>query len=442
LEDAMLETRELESLEPVVLAHGRGEGTPRRARLEPTPLLRALRSAGTEHVYGDSADVEELAGVLRVAGDGAGPSLRAEVDGNTANQPLVARALARVLDDGDPRSWARDLLRAAPDLPREALHELLYTILCCRLGNGILRAFAAGRRFEVSLQLHMGLSADPEGARRVGHWIHRLVPGAFVKVPFAPDSPDCFLVARDLEAEGVPVNFTSTFSARQVVAAALLAGASRTNVFMGRLNQGLHAALLGEHVCLEAQRALRSLRRETGVGSRLIVASLREWQSLARLAGCDVFTAPCGVLADFLAQREVPPEAIADQLETSYQDRLGVAPEVAAELGAERIARLYRVEPELVEFLREYRRTREYAQLRDGEALFKRLDRAGFADLFHHPTAEERAEARRSKLPDLGGQLRHRLSLDTHYSLLANEDFAHAQEQIDAEVARRLVALR
>ena len=48
---------------------------------------------------------------------------------------------------------------------------------------------------------------------------------------------------------------------------------------------------------LEAQRALRRLRRETGTKTQLIVASIREWQTLFRVAGCDVFTAPCSVLA-------------------------------------------------------------------------------------------------------------------------------------------------
>src|SRR6266508_1379189 len=66
---------------------------------------------------------------------------------------------------------------------------------------------------------------------------------------------------------------------------------------MGRLNQGLHADLLGEHVVLEAQRAIERLRRSAGVATRLIVASMREWQTFVRVAECDACTAPAAVLA-------------------------------------------------------------------------------------------------------------------------------------------------
>lgn len=74
---------------------------------------------------------------------------------------------------------------------------------------------------------------------------------------------------------GIPVNFSTTFSARQVVAAALLANVVRTNIFMGRLNQGLESELLGEQVDLMSQRVLTWLRNEAGTKTLLIVASVR-----------------------------------------------------------------------------------------------------------------------------------------------------------------------
>jgi len=424
-----------ERLDAIAVDLGGSEGpAPPRPELVSSPVLAALREAGTRHVYADTADVEELRQTIEV-----GPGrILAEVDGNTANQPLVHRVVERYLDRGDPRGWARELAEAAPGLEPEIRLALLYAILCGRVGNDVVRAFAAGRPWEVSLQIHMGLRFRPDAARRVGRLLRRMVPSAIVKVPFAPDAPDCFLVARDLEREGIPVNFTSTFSARQAVAAAVLADPARTNVFMGRLTQGMEAELLGEHVDLEAQRALRRLRDEAGAKTELIVASMREWQTFARVAGCDVFTAPCGVLADFLGQDEVGPPQLGSQLETSYEDRLGISGRVSTRLGSERIARLWRVEPELVEFLREYGATPEYADLRDGEALVKRLDEAGFADLFYVPDAAEAEELERGKLPDLEGALVERVPLDTHYSLLANADFDRHQAEIDARVAERL----
>jgi transaldolase len=231
------------------------------------------------------------------------------------------------------------------------------------------------------------------------------------------------------------VNFTSTFSARQAVATALLTGATRTNVFMGRLGQGLGSEWLGEHVVLEAQRALRRLRRDAGVETRLIVASMRRWESFVRLAGCDVFTAPPAVLREFLEHADRARSELASQLETSYETQLEFAPEAFAALGSERIGRLWRVESEFVEFLLEYRLSREYDALRDGEALARRFDDAGFGDVFHAPSTADWEALRRSKLPDLGAEITRQAAIDTLYALLADGDFDNEQRVIDAALA-------
>lgn len=422
------------TFDDAVIAFGRPAGTLVRPTLVTSPLLRALRKAGTSHVYADTADTGEL-GAFLSAGDGA---IFAEVDGNTANQPLVPKVIERYLEDGDPAAWARELYRRRSGLSPAELLPFLYAIVCGRVGNDIVRAFASGRSWEVSLQLHMGLCADPEAAKQVGRYLRRMVSTALVKVPFTPQAPGCFLVARDLERGGIPVNFTSTFSARQAVAAGLLADVTRTNIFMGRLNQGLQAELLGEHVDLEAQRALGRLRVDAGIKTQLIVASMRDWQSFVRTAGCDVFTAPCDVIRGFLSQAEIAPDDIQNRLETSYEDRLGIPDDVIGTLGHERIARLYRVEPELVEFLLEFRGIAEYQDLNDGDRLFRRFDAAGFGDLFYSPSETEWREIRRGKLPDLDAPLTGRLPLDTLYSLLADADFEKHQEEMDRKIEERL----
>jgi transaldolase len=424
---------QLDALEQILVAHGRSSGETCRPELAETPLLAALKHAGTSHIYGDTADVEELGGVIALE-DGA---IRQEVDGNTVNQPLLRKVAEPYLDAGEPRRWQRELEARQAEMPREELMPLIYAILCGRVGNDMSRAFASGRSWEVSLQLHMQLRHRPDTARWVGRMLRQMVPSCIVKVPFAPDAPECFLVARDLEVEGVPVNFTSTFSARQAVAAAMLADVTRTNIFMGRLDQGLQADLLGEHAVLEAQRALRHLRQQDDLKTQLIVASMRKWQSFVDLAGCDVFTSPCDAIRGFLEQQEVEPAQIESRLETSYEDRLGVPEEVAKKLAPEGPERLYRVEPELVEFLRDLRTAREYANL-DGELLYKRFDQAGFGDLFHAPGKDEREELARGKLPELDGLLVQRIPIDTHYSLLANADFERNQAAIDEQVDKRL----
>lgn len=424
----------LTSLEAALVTCGRGPVAPKRVRLVSSALLAALRRTGTAHLYADTADVEELRPLLAVSGD----DILAEVDGNTVNQPLAHRVLERYLADDRIVTCARELRGHWLDVSSTVLVPYLYTIVSGWIGNDVANAFAAGRPWEVSLQLHMGAVSDPGTAKSLGRALRTMVPSCFVKVPFRPHEPQSLLIARDLEAEGIPVNFTSTFSARQVVAAALLADVTRTNIFMGRLNQGFRAALLGEHVDLEAQRALLRLRREAGVKTQLIVASVREWETLVRVAGCDVFTAPCEVLGEFLAQTDVPPEALTSQLETSYEGRVGIADEATRAVGRERIARLWQVEPEFLEFLTDYRASAEYRGLGDGERLRRRFEQAGFGDFFYAPDVRDWQILRKSKLPDLAAPLAGRLAADTHMSLLADGDFVNQQEAIDAAILRRV----
>jgi transaldolase len=422
------------SFDPALTTWGRAAFTTEPLRLISSPPLAKLLAIGTEHVYADTADVEELRGVLLPR---PGTAI-AEVDGNTVNQPLVRRVLDRYVADEALAEHGRTLKSRYPALSDEAVARQLYTAVCVRIANDIVGAFAAGRAWEPSLQLHMGACRDRAAAMALGHVLRDLVPICFVKVPFMPHDPACFLIARELEREGVPVNFTSTFSARQAVAAALLTDATRTNIFMGRLSQGLGSELLGEHVALDAQRALRGLRREAGVKTRLIVASMRGWESFVRLAGCDVFTAPCAVLRNFNEHAERVLGELTSQLETSYEEQLEFSAQALETLGSERIARLWRVEPEFVEFLRDYRSTDDYRDLQDGDALARRFDDAGFGDFFYAPRPPEWRAIRRTKLPDLGSELTRRVALDTLYSLLADGDFDNEQEAVDAALTRHV----
>lgn len=405
----------------------------RSPALRSHPMLAALRRAGTRHVFADSADAVEI-GALVESGD----ALWEEIDGSTANQPLVRKVFDRYLHEHDLGAWARELRAARPDVAEPALIAHLYALLCSRTAQDVVAAFAAGRQWAASVQLHMNLAADVPTAVAIGRAIRAMTPTAVVKVPFMPHRPECFFIARDLERAGVPVNFTSTFSARQAVAAALLGDVTLTNIFMGRINQGLQATLLGEHVDLAAQRALRALRREHGAKTLLIVASVREWQTFVHTAGCDAFTAPCSAIAGFLAQNEIDVRQVRDRAGDSYLDSLTIGAEAESALGRARIARLYEVEPEFLAFLLELRRSPEYARMTHGDELRRRFDAAGFGDFFHAPSAAEWAEIRRDKLPAVQGALVQNLALDTLYTLLADADFEKYQEEMDQEIRRRL----
>lgn len=424
----------LDSFRDQLMALEHTTGFAAKPKIISAPLLGALKSAGTSHVYADTADSEELRKIIEIEQD----TIIEEIDGNTVNQPLAAKVIHRYLEQDDLIEWVREFRGQNPAKTNHEMVEWLYAVVCGRIGNDMIRAFASSRSWEVSLQLHMGLMASPDRAHYIGRILRTVVPSALVKVPFTPHAPVCFLVARDLEQKGVPVNFTSTFSARQVVAAALLSNATRTNVFMGRLDQGLHAKLLGAHVTLEAQRQLIRLRSKHQTHTQLIVASLRDWHSVVQTAGCDVYTIPCQVIRDFLQQQEVSPADIKSQLDTSYEDRLKIPETIVSKLGADYIARLYTIEPEFVEFLLEYRKTTEYQNLEDGDQLVRRFEAAGFKDVFYAPTESEWSEMRRGKIPDLDAPLTQKLALDTLYSLLADADFEKCQEGMDREMEQYL----
>jgi len=417
-----------------LVALGQPKGNFANPQLVSSSRFKALRKAGTSHIYADTADIHELQDLVAMGKE----TIWEEVDGNTANQPLVKKVIATYLDEGNPSGWVEELRSFRKGLPLQDLFPLLYAIVCGRIGNDFSRFFASGRAWEVSLQLHMKLMEDATAATQVGFDLRRMVPSAFVKVPFTPHLPSCVFVARDLEGGGIPVNFTSTFSARQVVMCALLANVTRTNIFMGRLDQGLEAEYVGAHVDLEAQRHLLDLRDKAGVKTQLIVASMRQGKSFLDTAGCDVYTAPCKVVQEFLDQTGDATEQIPSQLETSYEDRLGISPTVLTKIGQEGIARLYRVEPEFREFLIEYRATREFEQLQDEDVLVKRFDQAGFKDVFYTPKAMEWEDIRRRKVPDPDASITTQLPLDTLYTLMADADFEKHQEEMDGMIEEKI----
>ena len=406
----------------------------RRANLVPHPRLDALRRLGTTKIYADTADIEELNALVTIDER----SIYAGVDGNTANQPLVRKVIQNYLTRFDPRAFVEQFVFSSERQPTRDESTLSYAVICAKIGNDFEHLFACGRSWEVSLQLHMGLTKSPNLAKEIARSIRQMAPSAIIKVPFAPYAPECFIVARDLEREGIPVNFTSTFSARQAVAAALLCNVTRTNIFLGRLDQGLEACLLGAHVCLEAQRALRRFRQSAGVKTQLIVASLRSWETFLHTAGCDVYTAPVKVLREWMMREEIDQDRLVSRLDQSYGDRLGISSSVQSQLGVERIARLYDVEPSFVDFLMTFRETREWEELTDPDGLFTRFEEAGFGDLFYSPRQNDWAEIRRGKIPDLNGSLIRQLPLDTLYSLLADADFEKHQEEMDGRMVQHL----
>ena len=167
-------------------------------------------------------------------------------------------------------------------------------------GLKLVRTFDA----DVSVELHRALADDAVASYRYGKRFHAICPDRFiVKVPLTPSG---LLAARRLHDDGIRLNFTLGFSARQNWLIAQVAQPTWCNVFMGRINafladnklgDGLNA---GEKATLASQRGLRRLKQKTGVDVRQIGASMRNGQQIADLLGLDVFTMPTAAAKEFV----------------------------------------------------------------------------------------------------------------------------------------------
>ena len=62
------------------------------------PLLKALKDAGTKHIYTDTGDQTKMLDLLLLEETNDVIRLVEEIDGNTTNQPLIDRVLNRYID--------------------------------------------------------------------------------------------------------------------------------------------------------------------------------------------------------------------------------------------------------------------------------------------------------------------------------------------------------
>lgn len=261
-------------------------GQPRLAP-RPDPEWRKLRQLGTE-LWLDTGDVQAAAELWN-----------AEFSALTTNNTLLNAEIQKGLYDSKIPAMAQALREADPGLgERELVLELAF-ILNAYHGLRLVEEFDA----MVSVELHTDLAHDVDRSVSYGRRYYAICPERFyIKVPLTPAG---LLAARRLEAEGIPVNLTLGFSARQNLLAAHLAQPHFVNVFMGRLNafvadHGLGDGVnVGEKAVLATQRTVRLLRSEGGGRSRLIAASMRDGPQVEALAGVDVYTMPPKVAAQY-----------------------------------------------------------------------------------------------------------------------------------------------
>lgn len=268
------------------------------------PRLKRLAELGTEP-WLDSGDAEAIGRLWTDAFFAV-----------TTNNTLLNKEVQKGTYD-DFIKDAAALLNEFPELTaNERMLELAF-MLNARHGLTLVEQFDA----YVSVEEHTALAHDCEGAVSYARRFHAVCPERFiVKMPFTAAG---VLATRRAAADGIPVNHTLGFSARQNYLIASIAKPAFLNVFLGRLNSVVadnelgSGDLVGERATLASQAIIRRLRNEQGLPTRQIAASLRNADQIVNLAGVDVMTIPIAVAEAFMAG-ESSVDSIASRVSEDY----------------------------------------------------------------------------------------------------------------------------
>jgi transaldolase len=267
---------------------------PGAAKVSKDAVWQAIKDTGTR-LWLDTGDIEVAESLWTD-----------EFTALTTNNSLLNKEIQKGIYDGLIEEAIADLQKADPGIDDKTLVLEIAFILNAYHGLRLVKRFDAF----VSVELHTDLANDVERSVAYGRRYFKLCPERFiVKVPLTPAG---YLAARTLRADGIPLNFTLGFSARQNYVAARLTKPTYVNVFMGRLNSfvtdhGLGDGLnVGEKATLATQRELLALRGAAETDTLLIGASIRSGDQIGDLAGVDVFTMPPKAAAGY---RENPLES-------------------------------------------------------------------------------------------------------------------------------------
>lgn len=316
---------------------------------------------------------------------------------------------------------------------RELILEIAF-VLNARHGLRLVEAFDAF----VSVEEHTDLAFDAEAAVRYARRYAALCPQRFiVKVPFTPAG---LIAARRCGDEGIPVNLTLGFSARQNYLATRFARPRFVNVFLGRLNQFVEendlgdGRFVGEKTTLASQRAVADAARKHHLPTRQIAASIRSGGQIANLAGVDVLTIPVAAAEASAAQ---PPAKIVRCTERDYAVQFTDSPEV----DEARFDELWEVPDVLAEACDELDR-RDPADVTEADLLDTLADSALPGLLVNWPQSQTQLARQEGKIPHMHtwreGLADGAFSLDALMNLAGLASFAADQQAMDARIEATL----
>lgn len=238
------------------------------------PLWAGLRGTGSQ-LWLDTGDLDEAA-----------QHWTAEFSALTTNNTLLNKEIQKGIYDQLIAATA-PLLRALP--PARQVLEVGF-LLNARHGQRLAKRYGG----LVSVELSTELAHDVAGSLHYGRRYAAISKDFVVKIPLSPAG---MLAARTLAAEGIRINFTLGFAARQNHVIARFVRPAWVNVFLGRDNAYVidnqlgDGANIGEKALLASQRTLRDVK----TGTKQIAASLRSAEQVAAIAGVDVYTMPTAV---------------------------------------------------------------------------------------------------------------------------------------------------
>lgn len=272
------------------------------SKFDPNELWKQTRLAGSL-LWLDTGDLE-------AANELWNPSFSALTTNNTLLNNEIQKG---IYDDLIPKA-AHTLRSTVPQIEERQLVQEIAFILNAFHGLRLVKTFNAF----VSVELHTDFANDIEQSIAFAHRFYTLCPEKFIiKIPMTSAG---FITVQKLSKQGIPINFTLGFSARQNYLAALFSHPTYVNIFMGRLNAFISGNQLGdgknigEKTTRETQNLLYELRNQGKTKTKLIGASIRNGEQLAAVIGTDVLTMPTTAASEYMAQS---PQKVKSQMSES-----------------------------------------------------------------------------------------------------------------------------
>jgi transaldolase len=391
------------------------------------PTWERLKSLGSE-LWFDSGDIEEVEKLWT-----------REFTALTTNNTLLNKEVQKGIYD-DFLARAVGLLAEYPQLSDEERKLELAFIVNARHALRLVESFDAF----VSVEEHTDLSNDVEASVNYARRYFAICPQRFyVKIPFSAAG---LIATRTLSDEGIPVNHTLGFSARQNYLIARAARPAFLNVFMGRLNAFIannklgDGKYVGEKATLASQRTVEQLRETMKIPTRQIGASFRSGEQVRDLAGIDVMTIPTKVAKEFL-DLSLAPEALTSKRGGDYEVTL--EPGVHAE--TIRLDTLWDVPDKLATCV-DRLESEDWTSM-SAEWLTDFMDKVGCGDvLFRWTPTQMKVSAREGKIPEYGAWrsllAEKKIGLDTLMTLAGWNSFNADQKAMDERIAGVVTAAR